>query len=249
VLERFELPGRLSRRCRGLELLGREYGLRALLSVMRTGLASPIGSSRAPLAAFLAVAGLLLGVLDARPSRAQSTIRSPGEHDPSRFELEPHVVLGPFDPPGGGAGVGVGGGFRAGFQILQAGFVPTINDSVAIGVGADFLHYGGHRAVDRGTCTRFASGPNGTIVCVEVSQAGGPSNYAFFPIVLQWNFWLTRHWSLFGEPGLSLYWSDYRSVGVVPNFFGGGRYRFNDNVALTFRLGYPSFTLGLSILF
>jgi hypothetical protein len=192
----------------------------------------------------------LLALAWSSPSQAQSTVRSPGEREPYVVELEPHFLLGVFDPPGQGSGFGVGGGVRASFEVVHNGFIPRLNNSIAIGVGLDLLHYSGDSVPQPGTCIRYASGPAGTPpVCVEVSQAGGASSYAYVPVVMQWNFWLTRKWSVFGEPGLTLYWYDYRSIGAAPAVFAGGRYHFSDRVTLTLRAGYPSFALGVSILF
>ncbi|HTB72126.1 MAG TPA: hypothetical protein VK762_02725, partial [Polyangiaceae bacterium] len=67
------------------------------------------------------------------------------------------------------------------------------------------------------------------------------------PIVMQWNFWLSTHWSVFGEPGLA-FGSGDRSTIVWPVFYAGGRFHFTDRVALTMRLGYPDFSLGVSFL-
>ncbi|MCL2448698.1 MAG: hypothetical protein FWD17_07120 [Polyangiaceae bacterium] len=180
---------------------------------------------------------------------AQAIVRSPGDHLAYSVELEPHLLFGFFGPPGEGSGVGIGGGFRASFEIVRNGFIPGINNSIAIGVGTDFLHYSGDGVPRPGVCTRQVPGPAGTSVCVEVSQPGGPSSYAYVPVVMQWNFWLTRRWSVFGEPGLSLYWYDYRKLSVTPALFFGGRWQFSDRVMLTMRVGYPTFTLGLSVLF
>jgi hypothetical protein len=195
-------------------------------------------------------AAALLALSWSRSSQAQSTVGSPGAREAYGVELEPHLLLGVFEPPGEGSGFGVGGGVRASFEIVHNGFIPKLNNSIAIGVGLDLLHYGGDSVSQPGTCTRFVPGPAGTPpVCVEVSQRGGASNYAYFPVVMQWNFWLTRKWSVFGEPGLTLYWYDYRSIGAAPVLFAGGRYHFSDRVTLTLRVGYPSFTVGVSILF
>jgi hypothetical protein len=191
----------------------------------------------------------ILVLASATPAAAQSIIKNPGMHEKYLVELEPHALLGAFQPPGDGTGAGLGAGLRASFVLVDKGFVPSINDSVAIGFGIDALHYFGAGPVTRGTCSRFVTGPSGLRVCQEVSGVrGGSSNYIFFPAVMQWNFFLTRRWSVFGEPGLSLYWFDTGSVGVSPAFFVGGRYHFSDRVTLTMRIGYPTFSVGLSIL-
>src|SRR5262249_26586056 len=56
------------------------------------------------------------------------------------------------------------------------------------------------------------------------------------PIVMQWNFFLESHWSVFGEPGVGL--ATGNTV-VYPIFMAGGRYHFNERIALTLRAGYP----------
>jgi|CZKU01.1.fsa_nt_gi hypothetical protein len=178
----------------------------------------------------------------------QSTIERPGDHVPYSVELEPHLAFGVSDPPGAGTQSGFGAGVQASFELAHNGFVGSINDSVAIGVGADFLHYSGDAAPLAGACRRFVPGPAGTNVCVEVTQTGGRSNYMFLPVVLQWNFWLSPRWSAFVEPGLSLYWLDYGTLGASPAFFFGGRAHVTDRVTITLRIGYPTFTLGASFL-
>jgi hypothetical protein len=66
---------------------------------------------------------------------------------------------------------------------------------------------------------------------------------------MQWNFWLSRRWSVFGEPGLLLRYV-YDDLGVSPFVvYGGGRLHFSENVALTLRVGYPTFSAGISFLF
>jgi hypothetical protein len=67
---------------------------------------------------------------------------------------------------------------------------------------------------------------------------------------MQWNFWLTNHWSVFGEPGGNLRF-DYEgksSFHAEPAFYAGGRYAFSDSVALTLRVGYPIASVGVSFL-
>lgn len=196
----------------------------------------------------LVTAALLAFFCGGRDAAAQVTLYHPGQHPSYVLELEPHFAAGLFPPPGDGDGAGIGGGVRATFEVLHQGFIPTINNSIAIGAGADLLHYQGP-VIAPGACTRFVTLPSGTAVCVQVAQKGGSSNYAFFPVVMQWNFWLTRQWSVFGEPGLAIYWFDFRSPGVVPVIYLGGRFHLSDRVALTLRIGYPTFSAGASFFF
>ncbi len=113
----------------------------------------------------------------------------------------------------------LGAGFRGTVILLQNGFIPTINNSVGIGFGGD-VFFGRSEAV------------------------------LFIPVVMQWNFWLTNHWSVFGEPGLGIAANPEHgrdTFGPIINV--GGRYHFNDKVALTLRIGYPSFSVGASFFF
>jgi hypothetical protein len=75
-------------------------------------------------------------------------------------------------------------------------------------------------------------------------HACGTYSDAMIPVVMQWNFWLHPHWSVFGEPGIVF----HARTGNADHFdvapfvmYGGGRYHFNESVALTIRLGSPFF--------
>jgi hypothetical protein len=157
-------------------------------------------------------AGLVLGA--SLPARAgESLIRTPGDHPSYRFEAEPHGLLGYGGPAARGAGA-FGVGFRGTVIIVENGFIKTINNSVGIGFGGDFLV------------------PQGTF---------------FIPIVMQWNFWLTSRWSVFGEPGLGFAANPPANRDVLHvAAYAGGRFHFNDRVALTLRLGYPTLSVGVS---
>jgi hypothetical protein len=70
------------------------------------------------------------------------------------------------------------------------------------------------------------------------------------PIVMQWNFWLSTHWSVFGEPGASILFGEGHGssrVGI-PVVHAGGRFHITEAVALTMRVGYPDFSIGFSFL-
>jgi hypothetical protein len=73
----------------------------------------------------------------------------------------------------------------------------------------------------------------------------GNGTTVFVPVVLQWNFWLTTHISVFGEPGVA-FGSGGPNSGAYPAFFAGMRYHFTERIALTVRLGYPDVTVGCS---
>ncbi len=148
---------------------------------------------------------LLLSAAGSARAEEQSVIRNPGDHPDYIFEAEPQFA-GPFADHDV-----VGLGFRGTFHIAN-GFVPSINDSVGVGVGFDFAPGSGH---------------------------------VYAPIVLQWNFWLSTHWTVFGEPGIA-FGSGPGDQSVFPAFFLGGRYHFTDRIALTMRFGYPEFALGVS---
>jgi hypothetical protein len=191
--------------------------------------------------------GLLLGASSlfvGRSAHAQSTIKESGQRPHYSFELEPHLLVTPFDAPDYPSNGGYGLGVRGTIEILPDGFIPKLNDSVGIGFGLDWVHYSAERY--RGGCVRFAQTADNVPVCVDAG--GGGVSYLYVPIVLQWNFWLHRRWSAFGEPGLAI--SHYSGgFGVSPDLSVGGRFHITDSVALTLRLGYPAVTFGASFLF
>lgn len=198
------------------------------------------------LAAFVLAASAAL-IVGATPTdaNAQSIIKNPGDHPTYKVEVEPHVGFGLANLY---ANNGFGLGVRFGIPIVQNGFIPSINNSVAISFGADWIRYSGCY-YGRG---RF--GNNDDIGC--------GASFFLFPVAMQWNFWLSPRWSVFGEPGLYVYHGVYDDLcgtfkncaeptrtGIQPAFYAGGRFHFNDTVALTMRIGYPTFSLGVSFLF
>ena len=169
-------------------------------------------------------------------------IRDPGYHDRYSFEAEPHLLLGVIDPPGVASGSGFGVGFRGTVVIVPDGFVPTINNSVGIGFGLDWVHYSHGQA----HCTRD---PLSSGVCI--SDDSESVNDLWLPVVMQWNFYLSREWSVFGEPGLAIRYqslSGDHSISLDPQLYLGGRWHFSDQMTLTMRLGYPTFSVGVSFM-
>jgi hypothetical protein len=178
----------------------------------------------------LAASLSLLPLSFAVPASADDTIKHPGDHPSYSVEIEPHVLLG-WDNVYAGSAFGIGGRFT--IPIVQNGFVPTINNSVGIGFGLDVMFY--ENCYYRGPCS---------------------ATYLDFPVVMQWNFFVAKRWSVFGEPGLFIYHGFLpdcpngvacpQVTGIEPALFLGGRYHLSDSTSLTMRIGFPSFSFGFS---
>lgn len=167
------------------------------------------------------------GVASAR----DDTIKQPGDHPNYTIEMEPHLILGWAGDGYGAGGIGIGGRFT--IPIVKNGFVPTINNTVGIGFGVDFTYYG----------TYYYG-------CGAPQPCGKDADLLTFPVVMQWNFYVAQRWSVFGEPGLSLNYANAgpNSFFPYPVFEVGGRYHFNEHIALTARLGFPYFSFGVSFM-
>ena len=80
---------------------------------------------------------------------------------------------------------------------------------------------------------------------VGIDFAPGPGS-VLVPVVFQWNFWLSTHWSVFGEPGVAF--CGGQGCVVTPAIYVGGRFHITQRIALTLRLGYPNLSVGVSFL-
>lgn len=184
---------------------------------------------------------IVLGVgLVTSPSWAdRSIIKMPGNHPKYTFEAEPHLLLGLWGVPGPGNEMGFGAGFRGSVVIVDNGFVKEINNNVAITFGLDWIHY----SVDN-WCNYYARGTR--TFCAWDNDG----DILWLPVAMQWNFFLSENWSVFGEPGLALRINDDHyddDVELEPVFYAGGRLHFSEKMAMTMRLGWPGgFGLGLS---
>jgi len=176
------------------------------------------------------VAVLALVTLAPALVKAESIVKQPGNHYRYAVEFEPHLLLGwanidtndPFPHRiDFNHNAGFGPGLRLSIPLVDNGFVKTINNNVALGVGVDWAHYG----------------PN--------------SNVLWVPIVMQWNFFLTDVVTVFGEPGGAIRTvsrnnnTDIHIEGVLQL---GAKFMFSRNVGLTLRAGYPYFSIGLTVL-
>jgi hypothetical protein len=175
----------------------------------------------------------------ALPSIAQSVIKRPGLHPDYIFEAEPHIAFGIWGGRGNDPGEGFGPGFRGTIELIDNGFISKINNTVGIGFGVDWLFYGEH-----------CHGGGNDRRCHDRDRF-------VFPVVMQWNFWLTEQWSVFGEPGFALEFVDHdhdgpfedddKEVDIDPFvFFAGGRFHMSEAISLTMRVGWPYFSVGVS---
>ncbi|HTQ08263.1 MAG TPA: hypothetical protein VMI54_30625 [Polyangiaceae bacterium] len=153
----------------------------------------------------------LLGVAG-RARADEMVIKFPGLHPNYVFEAEPHALIEPLDK------IFPGVGFRGTIVVLKNGFVPSINNSIGVTFGADWV-----------------------------------DNGVWVPVAMQWNFWLSRNWSVFGEPGLAFRLGQGLE-GPQNDHLGwlgvwlGGRYHFTDRFTLTLRVGRPTLSVGVSFL-
>jgi hypothetical protein len=199
------------------------------MSTARPALAPSFATA---IAAFVAATAVLSG---APSARADDTIKHPGDHPKYAVEIEPHLVLG-WAGPFGSDGYGIGARFS--IPLVDNGFVDSINNSVAISFGADLVHEDW---------------------CWYDNRANCSANYLDFPVVMQWNFFVAQHWSVFGEPGLVIYDGFFQdcpngnncpghpsTFGLSPALYLGGRYHLSAGTALTMRIGFPAFSFGFS---
>ncbi len=176
------------------------------------------------LAAGFAAAGAFVA-LSPEAHAVDWVIKNPSQHPAYRAELEPHANFILFRRGYGsgrfGRGTEFGGGFRASIELADPAFIKKINNTIAISFGVDFT--------DCRYCRNYRD------------------NYLFWsPVALQWNFFLTRKWSVFGEVGGIVRSEGFRYFDIDPAIWLGTRFHFNDNIALTLRTGYPMFSVGVS---
>jgi hypothetical protein len=183
----------------------------------------PVLRKHGHLAALVAASAVALTT--AARARADDTIKRPGDHPRYHVEIEPHGLLGyGVVYPDSGFGLGA----RFSIPIVQNGFIPTINNSVAVSFGMDVVYF-------------------------DTCGGGCSATYLDFPVAMQWNFYVAQHWSVFGEPGLVVGHGflsgpyGFPDTWVYPAFFVGGRYHLSDKVSLTMRVGFPTlFSFGVS---
>jgi hypothetical protein len=148
------------------------------------------------------------------------------------LEIEPHLAFGPANVYGN---TGFGGGVRLGVP-LAVGHIDRFPQNIALGFGGDMIHYEN---------------------CYFGDRCG--ANYLMFPVDAQWNVYVARSVSLFGEAGVFVYkgfldgcragdigCSAPSDFGLLPTLALGVRAHLNDATAFVARVGYPTITLGFS---
>jgi hypothetical protein len=151
------------------------------------------------------------------------------------------LLIGALPAPRPARGTGLGFGFRGSLELIDNGFISSINNTVGVSFGADWVHYGDSHL----QCSKNAAGN-----CADPDPDFSISTVTI-PVTMQWNFWLSRDWSVFGEPGLALRYVSRGddSFHIDPFVIWlGGRYHFAERITLTMRVGYPVFSVGLSFL-
>jgi hypothetical protein len=117
-------------------------------------------------------------------------------------------------------GDGPGVGVRASIPVMKNGFISSLNNVPAISFG-------------------FSRSPIGD------EQAP-----FYAPVVLQWSFWLSQHWSVLGEAGVFLVFGDGTRTELQPAFMAGGRFHVTDRIAITARISLPTTpSLGVGVSF
>lgn len=175
---------------------------------------------------------------------AKAQITSPGNHVHYAIDLEPHLVLQWSGEEGFDEGLGLG--MRVSWPVIDNGPLPDVNNTLAVTAGADITFQGGR-------CPVPASNGLQWVDC-EAWQL-------WLPVAAQWNFYFSQTFALFGELGLAIQYVNgeaYNAAGrkwdgddidIHPVLWLGGRYIATDKVAFTFRLGFPSLTVGASFFF
>ncbi len=186
--------------------------------------------------------GLSFGVLSFCAAFALATPASAEEAPPWRrveaaypLEVDVHFTFGAGDVYGA---AGVGAGARVSIPLVAGMLGRRLSDNLAISFGGDILHYDN---------------------CYYSARCG--ANYIMFPVAAQYNLFLGRRVSLFGEGGAFVYKGFFDTCpdgsngcsapadfGVLPTLAVGARIHLGPYVALTARVGYPTMTLGVSFL-
>ncbi len=133
--------------------------------------------------------------------------------------------------------------------LLASGLCPVATAEAQIqGVRPEgHLNLGFHGDVGVGFRIDIPLVPQGLLDTVNDELAVSPGAELLFggndvaigvPVALQWNFYLTRDWSVFPELGLALFFhDDHADLDLLVAL--GGRYHMSARNALFLRIGWP----------
>ncbi|TNE43342.1 MAG: hypothetical protein EP343_33740 [Deltaproteobacteria bacterium] len=123
-------------------------------------------------------------------------------------------------------GIGGAAGFRVNIPLVTRGLLPRFPDALHFGVGADLYYIGYEDAYGLGLGV---------------------------PLVVQWNLYFTRVFSLYLEAGINVWFHEGyfrgRPIFFSPSWLMGAigfRFRLSSRVALQLRLGSPYSSFGVS---
>lgn len=202
--------------------------------------------------AFFALVLCLIGLPGV--AHAQAIIRQPGNHPDYTLEIEPHLVFQWTQRDGSGDGIGPG--VRVNVPFFHNGPIQKINNNMGMTFGLDitFSDGGPNWCYGRYNRDLWINGED-----CSVTQF-------WLPVAMQWNFFLTKVISVFGEPGFAIAhrrWDlevlcdgnpdarcgyDYNDTDLEFVLWAGGRFMFSDTIGATVRIGYPMITAGVNFL-
>lgn len=215
---------------------------------MRTSMTSRAALKIAP------VLAALLPLAFSTVASAQSIVKQPGNHAQYTVEIEPHLAFQWADRFGSDDGVGPGA--RVNIPFMHNGPISTINNNMGITFGLDLTFGDGGRGWCYGRYDRN----------LWLNGEGCSVTELWLPVAMQWNFYLTKVISVFGEPGFALAhrrWSynwycngnagayceqRYTTNDLEFIMAAGGRFMFTDNIGATVRIGFPMVTAGINFL-
>jgi len=171
------------------------------------------------------------------PASAEGELPAPSRDGASLYpiEIEPHFSFGAENVYGS---TGFGAGLRVSIPVVN-GYLGRMPQNLAISFGGDFLNYQN---------------------CYYGNDCG--ANYLMLPVAAQWNVFVARRVSLFGEADAFVYKGFFNGCapddgpgcsppsdfGVLPTLAVGARFHIGDNASFTARIGYPTMTLGVSFM-
>jgi hypothetical protein len=151
-------------------------------------------STKSPWAARIALVALAAAVLVAAPRRAEAInwiIKQDETH--GKWNLTPTIAVAPwyFSP-----------GLRLGIPIAKNGFIPSRNDEVKIEIGVNFQLWWNHVYYD--PCHQYCdpSHPHYDPAACDRCRSGLFMFRLAFPVMLRWEFYLTRVWSVYAGMGM-----------------------------------------------